>query len=82
MARIAGINIPPNQHAEIGLDCHLWHRPFAQPREILGSGAASPKRRRFRTLPDAELERIRDAVSASSPLKAIFVVKFNSRSSA
>ena len=28
MARIAGINIPPQKHAEIGLTYDLRHRPY------------------------------------------------------
>ena len=47
MARIAGINIPPQQHAVIGLTA------------IYGIGRS----RSMQNLTDAELERIRDAVS-------------------
>ena len=30
MARIAGVNIPNHQHAEIALHGDLWHRPLAR----------------------------------------------------
>ena len=61
MARIAGINIPPNQHAEIGLTAiYGIGRPRA--REILNAvGVETTKK--VKDLTDAELERIRDAIS-------------------
>lgn len=61
MARIAGINIPPNQHAEIGLTAiYGIGRPRA--REILEAvGVENTKK--VKDLTDAELERIRDAIS-------------------
>ena len=61
MARIAGINIPPNQHAEIGLTAiYGIGRPRA--REILEAGGVE-KTKKVKDLTDAELERIRDAIS-------------------
>lgn len=61
MARIAGINIPPQQHAEIGLTAiYGIGRPRA--RQILNAcGILCTKK--VQDLDDAELERIRDAVS-------------------
>lgn len=61
MARIAGINIPPNQHAEIGLTAiYGIGRPRA--REIL-EVVGVEKTKKVKDLTDAELERIRDAIS-------------------
>ena len=61
MARIAGINIPPQQHAEIGLTAiYGIGRPRA--RQILNALSASCTKK-VQDLDDAELERIRDAVS-------------------
>ena len=61
MARIAGINIPPNQHAEIGLTAiYGIGRPRA--REILEAFGVE-KTKKVKDLTDAELERIRDAIS-------------------
>ncbi len=34
MARIAGINIPPHQHAEIGLTAIFWHRSYARSQDL------------------------------------------------
>ena len=61
MARIAGINIPPHQHAEIGLTAiYGIGRPRARP--ILDSCGIEYSKK-IKDLSDAELERIRDAVS-------------------
>lgn len=61
MVRIAGINIPPNQHAEIGLTAiYGIGRPRA--REIL-EAVGVEKTKKVKDLTDAELERIRDAIS-------------------
>ena len=61
MARIAGINIPPKQHAEIGLTAiYGIGRPRA--REIL-EAVGGEKTKKVKDLTDAELERIRDAIS-------------------
>ena len=61
MARIAGINIPPQQHAEIGPTAiYGIGRPRA--RQILNA-CGIPCTKKVQDLDDAELERIRDAVS-------------------
>ena len=61
MARIAGINIPPHQHAEIGLTAiYGIGRPRA--RTILDSCGIEYSKK-IKDLSDAELERVRDAVS-------------------
>lgn len=60
MARIAGINIPPNQHAEIGLTAiYGIGRPRA--RQILESVGVETSKK-VNDLTDAELEKIRDAI--------------------
>ena len=61
MARIAGINIPPNQHAEIGLTA-IYGIGRARARAIL-EAVNVPLTKKVRELSDAEVERIRDAVS-------------------
>jgi len=61
MARIAGINIPPNQHAEIGLTA-IYGIGRARSRAILDA-ASVPHSRKVKELTDGELERIRDAIS-------------------
>ena len=61
MARIAGINIPPHQHAEIGLTA-IFGIGRTRARQILdASGIEYEKKVKDRT--DAELEKIRDQVS-------------------
>jgi len=61
MARIAGINIPPNQHAEIGLTA-IYGIGRARARAILDA-ANVPHSKKVRELTDGELERIRDAIA-------------------
>jgi small subunit ribosomal protein S13 len=61
MARIAGINIPPNQHAEIGLTA-IYGIGRARARAIL-EATNVPFTKKVKELNDAELERIREAVS-------------------
>jgi small subunit ribosomal protein S13 len=61
MARIAGINIPPQQHAEIGLTA-IYGIGRARARAIL-EAVNVPFTKKVKELNDAELERIRDAVS-------------------
>ncbi len=61
MARIAGINIPPNQHAEIGLTA-IYGIGRARARAIL-EATNVPLTKKVKELNDAELERIRDAIS-------------------
>ena len=61
MARIAGINIPPQQHAEIGLTA-IYGIGRARSRAIL-EAVNVPFTKKVKELNDAELERIRDAIS-------------------
>jgi len=61
MARIAGINIPPHQHAEIGLTA-IYGIGRARARAILDAVKVAYDRK-VKELTDAELERIREAVS-------------------
>ena len=61
MARIAGINIPPHQHAEIGLTA-IYGIGRARARAILDA-VKVPHSRKVKELTDAELERIREAVA-------------------
>jgi small subunit ribosomal protein S13 len=61
MARISGINIPPNQHAEIGLTA-IYGIGRARSRAILVA-VNVPFTKKVKELNDAELERIRDALS-------------------
>ncbi len=61
MARIAGINIPPQQHAEIGLTA-IYGIGRSRARMILDS-CDIPYSKKVKDLTDAELERVRDAVS-------------------
>jgi len=60
MARIAGINIPPEQHAEIGLTA-IYGIGRSRAREILASVGVDYSKK-VKDLDDSELERIRDAV--------------------
>jgi small subunit ribosomal protein S13 len=60
MARIAGINIPPHQHAEIGLTA-IYGIGRARARAIL-EACNVPFTKKVKELTDAEVERIRDAV--------------------
>jgi small subunit ribosomal protein S13 len=61
MARIAGINIPPHQHAEIGLTA-IYGIGRARARAILDA-AAVPYAKKVKELNDAEVERIREEVA-------------------
>ena len=61
MARIAGINIPPQQRAEIGLTA-IYGIGRARARAIL-EAINVPYTKKVKELNDAELERIREAVS-------------------
>jgi small subunit ribosomal protein S13 len=61
MARIAGINIPPNQHAEIGLTA-IYGIGRARARALLVA-VNVPLTKKVKELTDAELERIRDALA-------------------
>jgi small subunit ribosomal protein S13 len=64
MARIAGINIPPHQHAEIGLTA-IYGIGRARARAILDA-AAVPYAKKVKELNDAELERIREEIGRTS----------------
>jgi small subunit ribosomal protein S13 len=61
MARIAGINIPPQQHAEIGLTA-IYGIGRARARAILAA-VNVPYAKKVRELTDSEVERIREALS-------------------
>ena len=60
MARIAGINIPPHKHTEIGLTAiYGIGRPTAQ-KICVNSGV--PFDRKIKDLTDADLEKIREEI--------------------
>jgi small subunit ribosomal protein S13 len=61
MARIAGINIPPHKHAEIGLtSIYGIGRTTAQK---ICTACGVPFDRKVKDLTDGDLERIRDEIS-------------------
>ena len=60
MARIAGINIPPQQHAEIGLTA-IFGIGRTRARKIC-EAAGVPVTKKVKDPTDAELERIREHV--------------------
>ena len=61
MARIAGINIPDRQHAEIGLTAiYGIGRTRARP---ICVAAGVPFEKKIKDLNDAELERLRDGIA-------------------
>jgi small subunit ribosomal protein S13 len=61
MARIAGINIPPHQHTEIGLTA-IFGIGRSRAREICeATGIAYSKK--VKDLTDGDLEKIRDAIA-------------------
>ena len=64
MARIGGINIPPHQHAEIGLTA-IYGIGRARARAIL-EAAAVPFDKKVKELNDAEVERIREEVARAT----------------
>jgi small subunit ribosomal protein S13 len=64
MARIAGINIPPHQHADIGLTA-IYGIGRAKARTILDS-ANVPYTKKVKELNDAELERIREEIARAT----------------
>lgn len=64
MARIAGINIPPNQHAVIGLTA-IFGIGRSRAMQILDSCGVEYSKK-VKDLTDAELEKIRDAISQFS----------------
>lgn len=64
MARIAGINIPPQQHAEIGLTA-IYGIGRSRARQILDSCGIEYSRK-IMDLTDTELENVRDAVTQNA----------------
>jgi small subunit ribosomal protein S13 len=64
MARISGINIPPHQHAEIGLTA-IYGIGRARARAILDA-ASVPHTKKVKELNDAELERIREEIARTT----------------
>ena len=60
MARIAGINIPPQQHSEIGLT-EIYGIGRTTARAICDASGV-PYNKRIKDLTDAELEKVRDAI--------------------
>ncbi|HLS42975.1 MAG TPA: 30S ribosomal protein S13 [Paenalcaligenes sp.] len=61
MARIAGINIPPHQHAEIGLTA-IFGIGRTRARQICDASGIEYSKK-VRDLSDAELEKIREQIS-------------------
>lgn len=61
MARIAGINIPPHQHVEIGLTA-IYGIGRARARKICDA-CGIVYSGKVKDLNDADLEKIRDAIS-------------------
>ncbi|SRR5690606_13979472 len=61
MARIAGINIPPHQHTEIGLTA-IYGIGRSRARKICDA-AGVPYSKKVKDLDDAEVERIREQVA-------------------
>ncbi len=60
MARIAGINIPPHKHAEIGLtSIYGVGRSTAQ---YICNAAGVPLSRKIKDLTDSDLEKIREEI--------------------
>ena len=78
MARIAGINIPPHKHAEIGLTAiYGIGRSTAQK---ICDASGVPYDRKMRDLSDADLERSARR-SAATPSKATCAARCRSTSS-
>ena len=61
MARIAGINSPPHQHAEIGLTA-IFGIGRTRARKIC-EATGIPYAKKVKDLTDADLEKIRDAIA-------------------
>ena len=62
MARIAGINIPPHQHAEIGLTA-IFGIGRTRARQIC-EACGIEYSKKVKDLSDDDLEKIRDAIVA------------------
>ncbi|CAZ89620.1 30S ribosomal protein S13 [Thiomonas arsenitoxydans] len=60
MARIAGINIPPHQHSEIGLTA-IYGIGRTTARAICDASGV-PYNKRIKDLSDADLEKVREAI--------------------
>ena len=60
MARIAGINIPPHKHTEIGLT-HIYGIGRTTAQKIC-TAAGIPFSKKIKELTDGDLEKIRDEV--------------------
>jgi small subunit ribosomal protein S13 len=60
MARIAGINIPPHQHAEIGLTA-IFGIGRSRARKICEAAGVTYSKK-VKDLTDAEIEKLRDAI--------------------
>ena len=60
MARIAGINIPPHKHAEIGLTA-IYGIGRSRARQIC-EACGIPYAKKIKDLSDAELEKVREQV--------------------
>ena len=60
MARIAGINIPPHKHAEIGLTAIYGIGRTTAQKICVNSGV--PLDRKIKDLTDADLEKIREEI--------------------
>ena len=60
MARIAGINIPPHKHTEIGLT-HIYGIGRTTAQHIC-TAAGIPFNKKIKELTDGDLEKIRDEV--------------------
>jgi len=60
MARIAGINIPNHQHAEIALTA-IYGIGRARARAILAAAGVQPNRK-IKDLNDSELDRVRETI--------------------
>ncbi len=60
MARIAGINIPPHKHTEIGLT-HIYGIGRTTAQQICNA-AGIPFNKKIKELTDADLETLRDEV--------------------
>ena len=60
MARIAGINIPPHKHTEIGLT-HIYGIGRSTAQKICAS-AGVPLDRKIKDLTDTDLERLREEI--------------------
>src|SRR5438477_11064196 len=61
MARIAGINIPNHQHAEIALTA-IYGIGRARAQAILAAAGVQPNRK-IKDLNDSELDRIRESIA-------------------